>query len=211
MILNNMLKKNLYNLITEGLPKGPRLTRYFLYTHLSNFRSEWPSKAKVLSISGSQNLCKIIGFNNGQINNVQYPEVNMLCLPFPDCEFDAVVSDQVLEHVEGSPYVAIKEAFRVVKPGGTTLHTTCFLNDIHGAPKDFWRFTPEALKILSKEYGQLIDCGGWGNPYALICIILGMRRLKIPHQKWHPYHWLACKNNEKWPIVTWVLCRKNNA
>ncbi len=203
------IKDTVYLLSTWGFAKGPNISRYFMYRHLSEYRREWPGKAKVLSISGSQKLCKILGFTDEQIVNVEYPEVNMLSLPFPSCEFDAVVSDQVLEHVEGSPEAAIKEAFRVLKPGGVSLHATCFMTEIHGAPGDFWRYTPDALKLLTREYSDIIDCDGWGNPYALIHIILGMRYYPVPHSPWHPLHWLATKNSKNWPISTWVLSRKH--
>jgi SAM-dependent methyltransferase len=41
---------------------------------------------------------------------------------FPDAVFDAVVSDQVLEHVEDLD-VVLSEISRVLKPGGVTVHT----------------------------------------------------------------------------------------
>jgi ubiquinone/menaquinone biosynthesis C-methylase UbiE len=63
------------------------------------------------------------------------PEFDFLDLhTFGDNTFDAVASDQVLEHVEGDPFVAIAESVRVVKAGGFVVHTTCFLNSLHGAP-----------------------------------------------------------------------------
>jgi SAM-dependent methyltransferase len=43
-------------------------------------------------------------------------------LPFPDAYFDALVSDQVLEHVLDYP-AAVAEMRRVLKPGGVCLHT----------------------------------------------------------------------------------------
>jgi 2-polyprenyl-3-methyl-5-hydroxy-6-metoxy-1,4-benzoquinol methylase len=46
-----------------------------------------------------------------------------------------VVSDQVLEHVVGDPQTAIDETLRVLRPGGIVIHTTCFMNPIHGAPE----------------------------------------------------------------------------
>lgn len=42
-------------------------------------------------------------------------------LPFDDCTFDVVVSDQVLEHVMDYP-TTLREIHRVLKPGGAFLH-----------------------------------------------------------------------------------------
>jgi len=42
-------------------------------------------------------------------------------LPFEDCTFDAVISDQVFEHVMDYP-TTLREVHRVMKPGGAFLH-----------------------------------------------------------------------------------------
>ena len=42
-------------------------------------------------------------------------------LPFDDCTFDAVISDQVFEHVMDYP-TTLREVHRVMKPGGAFLH-----------------------------------------------------------------------------------------
>jgi ubiquinone/menaquinone biosynthesis C-methylase UbiE len=42
-------------------------------------------------------------------------------IPFPDCQFDFVYSDQVFEHVHDYEQ-AVSEIFRVLKPGGLSVH-----------------------------------------------------------------------------------------
>lgn len=42
--------------------------------------------------------------------------------PYPDCHFDVVLSNHVLEHGL-SPDISIAEIFRVTKPGGWSVHT----------------------------------------------------------------------------------------
>ena len=197
-----------FRLSTVGLNKGPHITRYAMYEHLSKFNEPRPTDAKVLSISGSQNLGTMLGFSDEQIVDASYPEHSMFALPFEDQEFDAVVSDQVLEHLEGDPQDAIDEAFRVMKPGGLALHTTCFINPMHACPNDFWRFTPQALEILTSKHGEVIEAAGWGNPYVWLYSAFGLRFMPIPHARWHPGHWIATRNDPEWPISTWVLARK---
>lgn len=191
-----------------GLKKGPHITRYAMYEHLDRFSESRPGDARALTISNSENLAKRIGFTDSQITDAAYPEYTMFDLPFADAEFDAVVSDQILEHLEGDPQDAIDETFRVLKPGGLALHTTCFINPMHACPNDFWRFTPQALELLTSKHGEIIDVGGWGNPYVWVYSALGLRFLPVPKSRWHPGHWVATKNDPKWLITTWVLVRK---
>ena len=160
------ISQKLFKLSTVGFSKGEHITRYYLYNHLAHhFKNQRSPDLKALSISHSEALTKTIGFADNQITDASYPDFNMLKLPFGDCEFDAVVSDQVLEHIEGSPQAAIDETFRILKPGGLVLHATCFINPVHGAPMDYWRFTPDALKLLVAKHGDVVDVGGWGNVF----------------------------------------------
>lgn len=199
--------RSIFKLTRLGLKNGPHVTRYFMYRHLAALRIEPPGDARALSISGSHWLCRILGFSEG-IENVHYPKVNILHLPFVDEEFDCVASDQVLEHVEGNPLLAVDECFRILKPGGIAVHTTCFINPIHSFPSDFWRFTPDALALLVQPHADVIDGGGWGNRWVWPYNALGLRFEPIPHARWHPFHWIATHNNPDWPIVTWVVAKK---
>ena len=200
----------LYCLFTAGLSKGPHITRYYMYKHLAHYSEARTEDLKVLSISQSHYLARLLGFSDRQITDASYPEFNILSLPFEDGAFDAIVSDQVLEHIEGTPQSAVDELFRVLKPQGIALQTTCFINPVHKNPGDYWRFTPDALALMTREHGDILDVGGWGNPLVWLFVALGLRHSPIPHARWHPAHWLATKNSSKWPIVTWVLSRKKS-
>ncbi|MFV2019318.1 class I SAM-dependent methyltransferase [Micromonospora sp. LOL_023] len=162
----------------------------------------------VLAISGSKYFAEQIGLGKAATVEANYPEFDMLALPFPDNEFDVVLSDQVLEHVEGDPFAAVRESVRVTRPGGHIIHTTCFFNQIHGSPQDFWRFTPDALRLLCRGVADPIDVGGWGNLAMLPITWLGLRFRPVPASRWHPLHRLAVRNNPLWPVVTWIVARK---
>lgn len=200
-----------YKASLAGLSRGADIRRYYMYTQLKAHAAQRDPGHRVLSISHSERLCLLLGFSRSQVTDASYPEVNILNLPFGEATFDAVVSDQVLEHVEGDPRRAVDESFRVLKPGGLLLHTTCFINPIHEGPSDFWRFTPEALKLLVGQQGEIVEAGGWGNPYMWIFIAAGLVYEPIPDCRWHPAHWLATRNSPTWPATTWVLARKKVA
>lgn len=183
------------------------LTRYYMYKKLREFFKE-PMDGKLLGISGIENFCSLIS-KTAEVLDVQYPEVDMQNLPYEDNSFDFVISDQVIEHLE-DPKKAVKESYRVLKEGGVAIHTTCFINYIHLCPKDFWRFSPEALRYLCKDFSEILQCEGWGTRIAILLCFLSerFRFMNIPETKWSIRHLIATYNEERYPIVTWVVAKK---
>ena len=121
-------------LLGDGGPAGAHVTRYSMYLQLGALMESVPKQGRVLSISESGKLCDALGLGGLPTDEANFPEHNMLALNFPDASYDFVVSDQVLEHVLGDPFLAVRESFRVLKPGGYAIHTTCLINPIHKYP-----------------------------------------------------------------------------
>jgi SAM-dependent methyltransferase len=186
------------------------LTRFAMYEALAGRLAAADSAtASCLSISASNRLARILGLGSAGLVGARYPEHSLLALRFEDGTFDACVSDQVLEHVEGNPFEAVKESLRVVRPGGFVVHTTCLVNPVHGYPGDFWRFTPEALALLCEAAGASeIETGGWGNKTALRLVLAGARGTPVPLDPSHPMHQIAVRSDRTWLIHTWVVARK---
>ncbi|MGH6925628.1 MAG: methyltransferase domain-containing protein [Propylenella sp.] len=194
-----------------GVPLGRhRLTRLAMYEALSGrLAAEDRLSRRCLAISGSARLADVLGLRAAKIVQAAYPEHTMLALRFDDASFDFCVSDQVLEHVEGDPFDAVRESFRVVRPGGWVVHTTCLLNPIHREPGDFWRFTPDALELLAKSAGgAAIETGSWGNRQALAVAMAGARMVKVALDEAHPLHRIAVANEPDWPIHTWLIAQR---
>lgn len=200
--------KAIYRVSVLGRKDGSHITRFSMYETLSCKKTAKSQADKVLSISGSQALAVHLGYGEKNIIDLKYPEYDMLKLPFANDSFDALVSDQVLEHVRGNPFDAVAESFRVVKSGGTVCHTSCLINPIHLYPDDYWRFTPEGLRLLVTDLGEIKEIGGWGNFGAWIFCRVGLRFEAIPSWRLHPARLLAVKNDPAWPIVVWVVAQK---
>lgn len=66
-------------------------------------------------------------------------------LPFQNNSFDIALLIQVLEHVD-EPGKVIKEAARVLKPGGILIISVPFFYPLHDMPYDWGRYSPTALK-----------------------------------------------------------------
>lgn len=193
-----------------GCKRGHRLTRFALYNELERVAAQLsiPAAARTLVISQSHPLCNLFRIPAEGRVEANYPEYNILNLPFANEGFDFVVSDFVLEHVEGNPEQAVKECGRVLRSGGVAIHTTAFNYHIHGAPNDYWRFTPSALAWLHRGFSRIINTGGWGNQLVWVMIYFGLRGEGVPLIRWHPFHKIATYNDPRWPITTWVVAQK---
>lgn len=98
-------------------------------------------------------------------------------LPLGDNSVDAVICIAVLEHVE-NPQLAVKEIYRVLKPGGFCFIFAPFLYYYHPCPGyygDYFRFTKDGLGFLFKDFSSIECCNTRGAletvthllPYAL--------------------------------------------
>lgn len=194
-----------------GFPaNGPDLLRYAMYRRLlplmDDLAADLPSTGRALCISGGGYLAAPLVARGWDLVETQFPLVDWHQLPFEDASFDLILSDQVLEHVD-DPVRCVAEARRVLRPGGIQVHTTCFLNPIHGSPGDNWRFTPHGLRLLFSRETE-IAVGGWGNPLALfVWFVPRLLFRPTPTSTWHPYNWLASWNVDRWPITTWYIGR----
>ena len=60
---------------------------------------------------------------------------------------DCVMCTEVLEHL-AEPDRCVREAHRLLKPGGLLIGSVPFMYPVHGDPHDFQRFTPDGLARL---------------------------------------------------------------
>jgi len=66
------------------------------------------------------------------------------CLPYANDSIDIAIAFNVLEHIYNYSFL-ISEIRRVLKPGGQVIGAAPFLIGYHPDPKDYWRYTKEAL------------------------------------------------------------------
>jgi SAM-dependent methyltransferase len=88
---------------------------------------------------------------------------DLRALRFADGEVGTALCLDTLEHCE-DPMAAARELRRVVAPaGGTVLISSVMLMPIHGYPSDYWRFTPDGLRLLLNGFDD-VDAAGMGDP-----------------------------------------------
>lgn len=198
-----------------GCRLGEPLTRYSMYRKICSQFAGQDLGDRILSISYSRKLCHPLGAPDAAIADANYPEHSIEKLNFDSNSFSAVVSDQVLEHVACTPSEAVNEVYRVLRPRGWAIHTTCFLTPYHGADDvsdlengDFWRFTPSRLVRLHRNYSEIIAADGWGNPMMPLLGGLGLVRMPVPESPWHPLNKLARIERKSYAYVVWIIARK---
>src|SRR5262249_25684487 len=82
-------------------------------------------------------------------------------LPQEDGSVGTVLALSTFEHVRRF-WEGFAEVRRVLRPDGALLVACPCYFHLHGHPHDYWRFTPDALKLLLEEYPSKIV--GWHGP-----------------------------------------------
>lgn len=105
------LVRTTVRLTARGLRSGPHITRYAMYEALRRYAPVVRNDGRTLAVSHSRPLCEVLGIAPASVLEANYPECDLLSLPFEDGTFANVVTDQVLEHVN-DPRTAIAESVR---------------------------------------------------------------------------------------------------
>jgi len=122
----------------------------------------------------------------------------------PKNEFDFFIFNQTLEHLY-NPFLAVKNIYEIVKPGGWVFTSVPTLNIPHMTPVHFNGFTPMGLAMLFKTAGfEVIELGQWGN-------LDYINKLWRSHS-WPGYYELQrngeVSNEERNVCQCWILVRK---
>jgi SAM-dependent methyltransferase len=98
-------------------------------------------------------------------------------LPFAEGAVQAVHCEAVIEHLE-HPEVAVREIFRVLRPGGAVYAATPFLQVYHGYPDHYQNYTVTGHTRLFERAGfEIQDAGvAVGPGFALMDIARNFAR-----------------------------------
>jgi SAM-dependent methyltransferase len=118
-------------------------------------------------------------------------------MPFPDASMDVVLITQVLEHV-AEPIAVIGEIRRVLKPGGSLFLSVPSIFPQHGYPGDYWRYMPQGLQWILRDFHNVIVTGEAGTVPSIFLVVNVYLQLLTG-----PWPWLQ-------KLIGWTICPLNN-
>ena len=133
-------------------------------------------QGKVLYIGVHTNLYKKIiphtKFTTLDIDKKLKPDIvsDIHDIKIKSNQFDTVIALQVLEHCYDSKK-AMDEIYRVLNKNGTAIISVPFMFHYHPCPKDYYRFTEDSLKDISKKFKK-IKIVPVGNKFLVIWQLL---------------------------------------
>ena len=126
--------------------------------------------------SNSEN-CNIT-YSNIDSSNEEFLNIDLQKDNSFEIRYDFAVIFNVLEHVL-NPNLAIKNLSKILKKNGKIIGSTPFLFRVHGAPKDYSRFTKDHLiELLKSSNFKDIEIIELGTGPFLACISLLRSYLK---------------------------------
>jgi SAM-dependent methyltransferase len=138
-----LARRGLYRAVRE---LAPRLTGRLLDVGCGTqpYRDLFPSAREYVGLDIDSDRTRRLGVADLLYDGSSFP--------LPDAQFDAVLCNQVLEHVF-TPDTFIAEIARVLKPGGQLLLTAPFVWDEHEQPVDYARYSSFGLAHLLRRNG----------------------------------------------------------
>lgn len=89
--------------------------------------------------------------------------------------FGLIVAPFVFEHV-AQPFVGMRRLAEILRPGGYMLWSAPMFQHYHGAPHDYFRYTPKGARELARDAGlDVINFWAPGDLGVTSGVMMGMR------------------------------------
>jgi SAM-dependent methyltransferase len=83
---------------------------------------------------------------------------------------DVIVCTGLLEHLP-DPGAAVRQFGRILKPGGKLVLSASGVFSYHGAPENYFHFTPGGFKVLFGEDLDVVTMSGTTRPFETLAVL----------------------------------------
>jgi SAM-dependent methyltransferase len=182
----------------------PRIASLFDY-------KEWIEKHNLKHVSKLLSTCE----NDLELEHITFDQITVCdyekdqkydlhTMSLDEKDYDLIIFNQTIEHLY-NPFVAMKNLYDHLKPGGYLYTTVPIINIPHIVPFHFWGVYPIGLCALSASVGfEVLECGYWGNLNYINSIFslngwLNISEIIVDNK---------IENVEHCQTQTWVLVKK---
>jgi SAM-dependent methyltransferase len=113
--------------------------------------------------------------------------------------WDSILAFHVLEHCP-DPFAVVHNIHRWLTPGGHAFIVVPCAQRMHNFPGDYWRFMPDGLRVLFKEFAEA-HVSAYGNPLTVVSSFLGLSHTELPPEDMDFVH-------PDYPVISCVVARK---
>ncbi len=169
------------NWLKSLLRQSPRLYIFLIFLispvllgglSTKKFLKNFPQGSRILNIGSGVHRPRPDIVN---IDIFFYPGVDVIAnaeeLPFADNSIDAIICENLLEHVP-RPDDIIAEMLRVLKKGGQLYLVMPFIYPFHACPNDYYRWTGRGIRELCRD-AEVLEVGARAGPTSGLVAQLG--------------------------------------
>ena len=123
-------------------------------------------------------------------DNIHWKEADIQAIPYPDNNFDTVISCETIEHVP-NPELAVRELARVLRPGGRLFLTTPNYFNVFGIWRGYRRLVGRPFQEAGQPINKFVMLPrtlSWVRRAGLIVENFGSVDIVIPRFKRPPLH-----------------------
>lgn len=120
----------------------------------------------------------------------------------PSSAYDCLLLPNTLQHLRNLD-ACLRNALRVVRPGGVILASAAGLLPLTGDTADYWRLSPEGWRETTAPVwpDADVEVAGHGNCLTAVAAQLGLALEELSNEELEAH-------DPRYPVLTTILCRK---
>ncbi|GAA2591706.1 methyltransferase domain-containing protein [Streptomyces axinellae] len=189
-----------------GTSRGTPIDRYYLNRFITEIRDV--VQGDVVEIGGEDGNKDVYGFTRASgyrgLDIKEGPGVSLAgdaADPdiIPANSLDSIIAFNVLEHT-ARPWQVVDNMWQWLRRGGTAYCMVPSAQRLHGAPEDYWRPLPAALREMFGAWSEQ-TVHQYGNPLSAIASLMGIAAEELDAVELSTHH-------PDYPVASCIVARK---